>query len=194
MAMRIDEHGRYRSAVNEEEFRELLNPQGLLREGALRPPARSAAFTVFSQAPSPVLDVGALKNQATRFFAAKLGLTVTKKYGSFLPDTDAARVVVATDDGTASGTRLCFGRRASDADLSAAELADGGSTGMALLAQRCPTVWMVVLESDDDRVALTIATIFASVMLGPILSPDGAELFGVRTARMKLEGRTSPYR
>lgn len=194
MAMRIDEHGRYRSAVNEEEFRSLLDPNGLLRQGALRAPAPGAAFTVFSQAPYPVLDVGALKNQATRFFNAKLGLTVSKKYGAHPPAADAARVVVASDDGTAAGTRLCFGRRAFEADVAAAERADAGSNGMALLAQRCPTVWMVVFESEDDRVALLVATIFASVMLGPILSPSGDELFGVRTARLKLEGRASPYR
>jgi hypothetical protein len=32
------------------------------------------------------------------------------------------------------------------------------------------------------------------VLLGPILSPDGKEVFGVRTARMKLEGKSAPYR
>lgn len=180
--------------MNEEEFRTLLDPQGMLREGAMRTPSRSAAFTVFSQTPAVMLDVAALKNHATRFFAAKLGLTVEKKYGAFLPSTDAARVVLATDDGSASGTRLCFGRRAEPADVAAAEHADGGASGMALLAQRCPTVWLVTFENDDDKVALGIAAIFASVMLGPILPPKGDELFGVRTARLKLEGRSSPYR
>jgi hypothetical protein len=183
--------------VNEEEFRKLLDPQGILREGALRTPARSAAFTVFSQVPSVALDVAALKQQATRFFHAKVGLTVEKKYAHPLPTADAARVVLATDDGSAAGTRLCFGRLVDSADLAAADRADAGSNGMSLLAQRCPTVWLVTFESDDDRVALGIAAIFASVMLGPILSRkrDGDdELFGVRTARLKLEGRSSPYR
>jgi hypothetical protein len=65
---------------------------------------------------------------------------------------------------------------------------------MSLLAQRCEVVWLVTFESDDDRVALTIAAILASTLLGPILSPAGDEVFGVRTARMKLEGRPRPYR
>lgn len=150
-------------------------------------------MAVFSQQPHPIFDVPRLKQQATRFFAAKLGLTVEKKYpaAAFAPTEDAARVVLATDDGQTSGTRLVFGRARSDGDLGAAEQADSGG-GMALLAQRCPTVWLVVPESDDDRAALTIAAILASVFLGPILS--SGELFGVRTARMKLESRSSPYR
>lgn len=178
--------------MDEAAFRELLDERGILRDGALRPPPRSGALTVFAQAPHPVLDVAALKHHATRFFAAKIGITVEKRYGAYPPETDAARVVLAAGD--AAGTRLCFGRRATDDDLGAAERADAGG-GMALLAQRCPTVWLVASEAatdQDDRVALTIAAIFASVMLGPILSHD--ELFGVRTARSKLEGRPSPYR
>jgi hypothetical protein len=55
-------------------------------------------------------------------------------------------------------------------------------------------VWLVVRESPDDRVALTLAAILASALLGPVLAPEGDELFGVRTARLKLEGRARPYR
>ena len=180
--------------MNETEFRALLDENGILREGALRSPARDAAFTVFSQRPDAVLDMGVLKQQASRFFNAKLGLTVEKKYASYLPETDAARIVLSANEG--AGTRLVFGRRADGADLAAAEEAEREmeTSGMSLLAQRCPTVWLIPFESADDRVALTIAAIFASVMLGPIVSPSTAEIFGVRTARLKLEGRTSPYR
>lgn len=184
------------TAFGEERFRELLDERGILRPGALAPLAPSTAYTVFVQRGNAVLDIGALKAHASRFFSAKLGLTVDKKYGQDLPATDAARVVLATDDGSASGTRLCFARPARQPDHAAAEAAERaqGTSGMALLAQRCPTVWLVARETEDDRVALTIAAIFASSMLGPILSADADELFGVRTARLKLEGRTSPYR
>ena len=173
----------------------MLDERGVLRPGALVPPERSAGYSVFVQRDDAVLDVAALKGHAARFFGAKLGLTVEKKYRE-PPPTDAARVVLASDDGTASGTRLCFGRRASPADHDAAEAAERaqGTHGMALLARRCATVWVVVRETEDDRVALTIATVLASSMLGPILSPEGDELFGVRTGRLKLEGRASPYR
>jgi hypothetical protein len=189
----------YRNAVpalDEAAFRELLDDRGVLRPGALVAPPRDRAFTVFAQRPSAVLEMDALKQQAARFFSAKLGWSVDKRYQGDAPDTDAARIVIATDDGSTSGTRIVFGRPADGADVAAAEEAERtqNTTGMALLAQRCQTVWLVVVESADDRVALTIAAIFASSMLGPILQPDGKEVFGVRTARMKIEGRAAPYR
>ena len=55
-------------------------------------------------------------------------------------------------------------------------------------------VWLVTRDKEDDRVSLTIAAILASTLLGPILAPEGDAIFGVRTARMKLEGRRAPYR
>lgn len=183
-------------SLSEERFRELVDSRGLLRAGALAPPDRSAAYTVFAQRDGAVLDLPAIRSHASRFFGAKLGLTVDKRYGATAPEVDAARVVLACDDGTASGTRLCFGRPATPDDHAAAATAEQaqGTSGMSLLARRCRTVWLVTRETDDDRVALTIAAIFASTLLGPILSPAGDELFGVRTARLKLEGRPSPYR
>lgn len=182
---------------SETTFRALVDPKsGVLQADALLPPPRSASFTVFAQRPDARLDVAQLENQAARFFAAKLGLTVEKRYGGEVPVTDAARVVLACDDGSAAGTRLVYGRPAQADDHAAAEEAERrqGTFGMALLAQRCPTVWLVVREGEDDRVALTIAAVFASAFLGPILSPEGDKLFGVRSARLELERRSAPYR
>lgn len=183
--------------MTEEAFRVLLDERGILRRGALDAPARERSFAVFSQRPDLRLDVDALARQAERFFASKLGITVDKRYdGDVAPDADAARVVIAGGDGTSSGTRLCFGRAADSADFAAAEEAERamGTYGLALLAQRCKTVWLLVPETEEDRTALGIAAIFASHMLGPILSPGGREIYGVRGARLKLEGRASPYR
>ena len=189
------------AALTEEVFRALLDARGILRPGALEAPARERAFAVFSQRPDVFLDVDALARQAERFFATKLGATVDKQYGdasarAVVPDVDAARIVVAGGDGTSSGTRLCYGRAIESADLVAAEEAERamGTYGLALLAQRCKTIWIVVPETEEDRAALTIAAVFASQMLGPILSPGGREIYGVRGARLKLEGRASPYR
>lgn len=177
--------------LGEEELRAKLDDNGVLRPGALPPPPRGRTYAIFSQRPDVMLDIEGIKRQATRFFGTKVGLTVDKRYGDAPPLTDAARMVVKSDDESASGTRLLYGRAADAADVAAAEEAERqqGTTGMALLAQRCPTIWLVVPESDDDRVALTIAAIFASTMLGPILVPGGGEVFGVKTARSKLERR-----
>ena len=143
------------------------------------------------------LEHAAITHQAQQFFGCKLGFTVDKKYDPASPPrVDAVRVIVASDDGSASGTRLVFGRPVTNDDLALAADAETRShgSGLSLLAQRCPTMWLVIPESGDDRVALTIAAIFASTMLGPILSPSGFEIFGVRTARLKLEAPKSPYR
>lgn len=180
--------------LGEEELRAKLDDNGVLRPGALPPPPRARTYAIFSQRPDVMLDIETIKRQGARFFATKVGLTVDKRYGEAPPITDAARMVVKSNDDSVSGTRLIYGRAADAADVAAAEEAERqqGTTGMALLAQRCPTMWLVVPESDDDRVALTIAAIFASTMLGPILAPSGNEVFGVKTARAKLERLDRP--
>lgn len=184
------------ATLTEEAFRALLDDRGVLRAGALPAPPRARSYSVFSQRPDVVLDIEAIKRQAERFFATKVGLTVDKRYDGDVPLADVARIVVSGGDGTAAGTRLCYGRAADSADVAAAEEAERaqGTSGMALLANRCPTMWIIVPESEEDRAALLLAAIFASTMLGPILAPGGQEVFGVRTARMKLEGKASPYR
>jgi hypothetical protein len=182
--------------LDEAGFRALLDDRGVLRPGALRSPTRAAAYAVFAQRGDAKLDVAAIERQAERFFGSKLGLTVDKSYGHDPLLEDAARVVLHSDDASASGTRLVYGRRVETDDVAAAEEAERrqGTFGMSALAQRCGAIWLVVPETDDDRVALTIAAIFASTMLGPILGPGEDGIFGVRTARMKLEGKARPYR
>src|SRR5205807_3014375 len=105
---------------------------------------------------------------------------------------DAARVVVASADASASGARLCYGCPTTSDDLIAAAEAEQrmGTYGLALLARRCKTVWTIVPEAAvgaDDRVALTIAAILASTLLGPIVTPGAASIFGVKGARLALE-------
>lgn len=184
--------------LTEEAFRKLVDEAGVLRAGALLAPDRERTYAVFAQRPDASLDLAGIKRQAEQFFATKLGLTVDKQYENRAraPDVDAARVVVSGGDGTASGTRLCYARPVDAADLAAAEDAERqmGTYGLALLAKRCKTLWMVVPETEEDRAALTIAAILASSVLGPILSPGGNEIYGVRGARLKLEGRARPYR
>ncbi len=182
-------------AISEEEFRTWLDAGGILRrDAAFTPPRPEESFTVFAQAASAALPIGPLRQQAARFFDAKLGLTVDKKYddASGLPDVDVARVVIVAGD--ARGTRLVHGRAVTNADLARAHAADpAGSGGLYLLAERCRSVWIVEANGEADRASLLVSAILASVVLGPILSMAG-DLFGVRTARLKLEAKPSPYR
>ncbi len=184
---------------DEARFRTLLDERGILRPSALSefsPPPRSAAYAVFSQEPTPRLDLSALSARAAAFFQAKLGLTVEKRYEAPLPVIDAARVVVWSQAEARCGTRLCVGRQVDAEDLSLVEAAElrQGTYGMAALARRCHAVWLIACEAtppEHDPVALSLAAIFASVMLGPIVAPCGTRVFGIRTARQILDSLTA---
>lgn len=186
--------------TSEETFRALLDERGIVRPDALVLPDLRLCYGVFSQDRDARFDLIRLQGHADRFFGAKVGLTVDKRYGRDPLPADAARVVVLAGDRGASGTRLMVGRPTSPEDLLRASEAEQrqGTSGLAQLAHRCPTIWLVVPETPEDRAALTLAAILASVMLGPILEPahdaGHAALFGVRTARLELERIGRAYR
>jgi hypothetical protein len=174
--------------VREENFRDLLDDYGILRPGALSPPPRSSAFTVFAQRKDSRLEAELWRRHASQFFDTDLRFTVPKQYVFDPPESDATEVVI-TAPTRPETTRLCYARPRTADDLLAAEEVDirAGSNGLGLLARRCLVVWLISVEDETDPAALRIAAIVASVVLGPILSPQGTELFGVRTARLKLE-------
>ena len=179
---------------SEGELRAHLDEHGLLREGALEPPERTRRFLVFAQRPDARFELAVWTDHAARYFETQLQGT-KKQYPFEPPRVDAAFVTVQPQGGREEG-RICFGRPRQDDDLLAGEEADAaaGWTGLALLAKRCASVWLVEAEGADDRASLLIAAILASVVLGPILAPGDRELFGVRTARLKLESVRGPYR
>jgi hypothetical protein len=181
-------------ALPEEEFRTLLDDRGILRPFALEAPPRSGAYTVFAQRSDARVEIDLWERQAAQFFETRLGLTVPKRYEFDAPKVDAAHIVVLPPR-SARGIRLCYGRPRTSDDLHMAEEADAraGSAGLGLLARRCVTVWLIEASGEPDALALLLAAILASVVLGPILSPDERELFGVRTARRKLQALASPH-
>jgi hypothetical protein len=183
----------------------------------VNPPSREAALTVFSQRADARIDVDGWNAHAMRFFATRIGLTADKRYPvrEGAPGTDEAVFVVAPNDEPA-GLRSTFARPCEPDDYALAEAADAAGSGLALLARRCGMVWFVVREHAHldvvrehahldvvrkhahldvprehdaivDRLALRLATILASILLGPILDVAAGELFGVKTARAKLE-------
>jgi hypothetical protein len=179
----------------DDSMRGLVDERGILREGGLTEPDRSRALMVFAQREDARVELVTWKRHAADFFDVELALNVTKEYPEGFPRIDAVGVVIAPRSGPPEAQRLCYGRPRRDEDLRAAEDADSlaGNTGLGLLAKRCQAVWLVVMEETADRTALLLAAILASVVLGPILSPEGA-LFGVKTARGKLESMAGPYR
>ena len=170
----------------DELFAILLDPNGVLRRSAtIADPEQ--AILVFAQGRDARLHVEALRVTAERYFGTTVGFTVPKRYTEPFPARDAARVVVAPST-LPGGVRLCVGRRTEKADLLAAETVDKeqGPAGLYELAKRCETVWRIERSGEDDRASLLLAAVFASTMLGPILTKKS--LFGVRTARKMLEG------
>jgi hypothetical protein len=145
------------------------------------PPSPERAYVVFAQGEAR-LDVGAWDAHAERFFRTRIGTTEPS------PSPNAVCFVVAPQ-GAAPGTRWAYARPRATGDLALADAAEAraGGGGLALLARRCPTVWLVARETEDDRLALRLAAILAGVLLGPILDVRGPEIFGVKTARGKLD-------
>jgi hypothetical protein len=97
--------------------------------------------------------------------------------------------VHVTAGGGIEGERLVTTRAPTAADFALADEGEAraGGGGLALLARRCKTVFVVERREDDDVPSLTLATVLASAHLGPIVDPRGPDLFGVKTARARLE-------
>jgi hypothetical protein len=148
-----------------------------------------SGYLVFGSAPEAHIDVATWDAQAQRFFDSRIA-RVSEHDGAGVPadDTVMARLEITPPDGP-PGRRSLAGRPRRPEDLAVAELAEqrAGGGGLVLVARRCPTVWLVTRETDDDRLALRLAMILASVLLGPVLDARTPELFGVKTARQKLE-------
>ena len=135
-------------------------------------------YVVFAQRTDARVDIDAWSAHAERFFATRLGLAEDMRPppGSPAPCVARARFVVAPGDGKGDSTgdgpgiRQASARPRDERDLALAERADGAGTGLAL----------------------RLATILSSVLLGPILDPGRMELFGAKTARGKLERPRPP--
>lgn len=140
---------------------------------------------VFSQQPDLVAALPKLLQHARRFFAAELEV---------LASSPEVRLRLHGARYPGSGTFRIEGRERSADDLFAAEAAEarGRAGGMALLAGRCPAVWVVVPEQDVSGTAeLQLTALLASVALGPVLPADESTLYGVRGAMERAEKAAS---
>jgi hypothetical protein len=163
-------------------------------------PAGPVDLLVFAQRRDARVDIDEWNAHAERFFATRLGLAEPKRYrpDAPAPVNDAARFVVAPVGSGASeaGVRAASARPRTAEDLALAEAADAraGGTGLALLARRCGMVWTIDRDSPGDLLALRLAVILASVLLGPILDRRSGALFGAATGRGMLAAALTPGR
>ena len=195
MAMRIDELGhacKDGAKVDEEQARAFLDDDGYLRSTAVAPLALASAYLVFSQSYSQTegvnLDMFAWQKQATRFFQTRIGLALPKASGRSVVGSDAYLLLVEPPNAPLAKRLLWLrARTPDDLDLAQRIEAAAGARGMSDLAGRCTGVCLIETEGPDDRAALVLAGLAASIMLGPIVPPNHQEIYGVRTAREKLE-------
>lgn len=195
MAMRIDEVGhacKDGAKVDEEQARAFLDDDGYLRSAAEAPLALSRSYLVFSQHEGVRLDMFAWQKQATRFFQTRVGLALPKASGRSVAFSDAFLFLVEPPN-TPLAKRLVWLRPRTNDDLDLAQRIEAveGARGMSDLAGRCKGVCLIESEGATDRAALVLAALAASILLGPIVPPDQQEIFGVRTAREKLEALSS---
>ncbi len=134
---------------------------------------------VFAQRARAVLEVDAWNAHGEQFFRTRIGLAE--------PSENGGRLVVAPE-GLDPGMRAVEGRERNEKDLVRADIAEAraGGGGLGFLARRCPVVWLIERESATDMLALRLAAVMASVLLGPIVDPETLEIFGVKTARQKI--------
>ncbi|MGO9833091.1 MAG: hypothetical protein ACLP1X_02645 [Polyangiaceae bacterium] len=143
------------------------------------PFSRGSAFVVFAQSAGTSIDVDAWNAHASRFFATRIGLAEDR--------ASPPVALVVAPDGEVPGIRRVLTRPRDAEDLALAEAADARMTGLALLARRCSSVWLVERAAEPDGLALRLAIVLSSVMLGPVLDARVPELFGVKTGRAKLD-------
>jgi hypothetical protein len=146
------------------------------------------ALLVFAQRDAPRAEVAAWDAHGARFFRTRIALADDARS----PEERALRLVVAPS-ACEAGTRTVFGRRREAEDLALAQAAEARTrtSGLAALAARCPTVWLIAREGEPDALALSLAAVLASVLLGPILDLRAGEIYGVKTARAKLDALRS---
>jgi hypothetical protein len=145
---------------------------------------------VFSQEPDLVAALPKLLAHARRFFGAEID--VLSASAPEQPDLMQAVVSLRFESARypGRGNFRIESRQTTPGDREAAEAAEvrGKAGGMALLAARCPALWLITAEGDVSGSAeLQLSALLASVALGPVLPSDESTLYGVRGAMERAE-------
>jgi hypothetical protein len=165
--------------------------------GAVAPLPPGEAFSLLSPEPDARVDAARWAHQADKFFEARLELAVEKRYpAGTLPLADRVVVDVA-ERGAAASTRVSVVTvpvdRAPEALAAARAGAQAiGGAGFDAILPRTRRVWQVeVAPGVDARAPLLVAAVIASLLLAPIVPPEGGTIFGVKGARERLARLTA---
>jgi hypothetical protein len=155
-----------------------------------------AAYLLLAAEAGCVVDAARLRHQARTFFGAEIELGRAKKYPEGVgPEVDAVEVdvVAARRKGPATRVRVVTVPLATAPEALAAAEAGAraiGGAGFDLLVAKARRLWQVEARpatGEDGRAPLVVAAVLASVLLAPIVPPEGGTIFGVKGARLRLE-------
>jgi len=160
------------------------------------------AWSLLAAPALPRLDVPRLRQQARTFFEAELAVvqTISDPTG-LLPDRASIEIDIAPLREATKTTRVRLitlplieapaVRAAADEGVAAI-----GGAGFDALVPKATRLWQVdtrLVQGSDERVAIVLAGVLASVLLSPIVPPGGRTIFGVKGARLRLESLRWPH-
>lgn len=158
--------------------------------GMIAPLAIGDAWTLLSPEPDARVDAARWAHQASAFFRVDLAIPRDKRYPSgTLPLADMVLVDVAARGAEPSSVLVVTVPvdRAPHAIKAGIEGARAiGGAGFDALVPRARRVWQV-RGAAEDRAALAVTAVLASLLLAPIVPPGGGAIFGVKGARQRLE-------
>jgi len=136
----------------------------------------SVAYLVFSQSVDTVLPIDRLTTQARAHFDAVVSAA--------RPGSSGASCLSYVSRGAHGEFEVSIRQLSAD-DVAAAQVVERSrpTGGLADLASRCKTVWTVDALEAPEWLVFEFSALLASIALGPILTPDGSSLLGVRGAR-----------
>jgi hypothetical protein len=164
--------------------------------GIVAPLPHATAWTLLSPEPDARMDAARWAHQATTFFRLDLRVTPEKRYPTgAVPLADRADV------------ELC-GARVSVVTLPVERVPEAmarafagaraiGGAGFDAILHRTRRVWQVSDRGEpaaggataDPCAPLALAAVLASLLLAPIVPPEGDRIFGVKGARERLAAR-----
>lgn len=163
-------------------------------EGAVEPWPAGEVHTVLSPERTGAFAVERWDHQARRFFACRMTMSPAKRYDAGWPVADIGILAVADlaseEEHAVLGCTVPVERAPTILLAARASASAMGGAGFDVLVERTKRVWQLRPARESEAYwALRAATVLASSLLGPILTPDG-QLIGVKTARERLERAT----
>ena len=147
-------------------------------------------WLVLSRHAPPRVDASAWREQARRFLAA---LVDAGDAARVLTESDTLPVRVASLQTPDVVSRVSVHASALTSASHEKQRADRAvraidGAGFDALVSAAKSVWFIEVDPrDDSRAALVVAATLSMVLLGPIVPPGDDAIFGVKTARARLE-------